>query len=88
MRGRLLQPFERALQRMLAGLLNKIMQATLVVNGIDDVMIATINFLYLAQNIPDAQLILYPDAGHGVSVGAHFQYPERFLKHAIQLLDE
>ena len=39
--------------------LNKITQPTLVVNGIDDVMIATINSLYLAQNIPDAQLILY-----------------------------
>ena len=64
--------------------LNKITQPTLVVNGIDDVMIATINSLYLAQNIPGAQLILYPDAGHG----APFQCPERFLKHALQFLDE
>ena len=64
--------------------LSRIVQPTLVVNGIDDIMIPTINSLYLAQNIPDAQLILYPDAGHG----AQFQYPERFLKHAIQFLDE
>ena len=64
--------------------LNRITQPTLVVNGINDVMIATINSLYLAQNIPDAQLILYPDAGHG----AQFQYPGRFLKHALQFLDE
>ena len=64
--------------------LNKITQPALVVNGIDDVMIPTINSLYLAQNVPDAQLILYPDAGHG----AQFQYPERFLKHALQFLNE
>ena len=64
--------------------LNKVTQPTLVVNGIDDVMIATINSYYLAQNIPNALLILYPDAGHG----AQFQYPGQFLKHALQFLDE
>lgn len=64
--------------------LNAITQPTLVLNGIEDVMIATINSLHLARNIPNAQLIVYPDAGHG----AQFQYPERFLKHAIQFLDE
>jgi pimeloyl-ACP methyl ester carboxylesterase len=47
-------------------------------------MIASINSWHLAQNIPNAQLLIYPDAGHG----AHFQYPERFLKHALQFLDE
>lgn len=64
--------------------LNEIRQPTLVVNGINDIMVATLNSVCLAQNIPDAQLILYPDAGHG----AQFQYPERFLKHAIQFLAE
>lgn len=64
--------------------LNEIKQPTLVVNGINDIMVATQNSVCLAQNIPNAQLILYPDAGHG----AQFQYPERFLKHAIQFLDE
>lgn len=64
--------------------LNKIRQPTLVLNGINDLMIATVNSFYLAQNIPNAQLILYPDAGHG----AQYQYPQRFLKHAIQFLDE
>ncbi|NDZ17691.1 alpha/beta hydrolase [Variovorax sp. WS11] len=64
--------------------LSKITQPTLVVNGINDVMIATINSFYLAQNIPNAELIIYPDAGHG----AQFQYPHRFLKHAIQFLDD
>lgn len=64
--------------------LSEITQPTLIVNGVDDVMIATINSWHTAQNIPNAQLIVYPDAGHG----APFQYPERFLKHAIQFLDE
>jgi pimeloyl-ACP methyl ester carboxylesterase len=61
-----------------------IKQPTLIVNGIEDIMIASINSFYLAQNIPNSQLILYPDAGHG----SHFQYPERFLKHATQFLVE
>ncbi len=61
-----------------------ITQPTLIVNGVNDVMIATINSWHMVQNIPNAQLIVYPDAGHG----AQFQYRERFLKHAIQFLDE
>ena len=64
--------------------LREISQPTLVVNGVNDVMIATNNSWHLVQNIPNAQLIVYPDAGHG----AQFQYPERFPKHAIQFLDE
>lgn len=64
--------------------LKGITQPTLVVNGVNDVMIATINSWHMVQNIPNAQLIVYPDAGHG----AQFQYPERFLKHAVQFLDE
>jgi pimeloyl-ACP methyl ester carboxylesterase len=64
--------------------LNAIKHPTLVLNGIDDIMIATINSYYLGRNIPNAQVILYPDSGHG----SQFQYPERFLKHALQFLDE
>lgn len=64
--------------------LNAIKQPTLVLNGVNDIMIPTINSWHLSQNIPNAQLLIYPDAGHG----AQFQYPERFLKHAIQFLEE
>lgn len=64
--------------------LAEITQPTLIVNGVNDVMIATINSWHMVQNIPNAQLIVYPDAGHG----AQFQYPERFLKHAIQFLED
>ena len=64
--------------------LAEITHPTLIVNGVDDVMIATINSWHMVQNIPNAQLIVYPDAGHD----AQFQYPQRFLKHATQFLDE
>lgn len=60
-----------------------ITQPTLVVNGNDDIMVPTINSYHLAQSIPNAQLIIYPDAGHG----AHYQYPELFLAHARKFLD-
>lgn len=64
--------------------LNAITQPTLILNGVNDIMIATINSWQLSRNIPNAQLLIYPDAGHG----AQFQCPQRFLKHAIQFLEE
>jgi pimeloyl-ACP methyl ester carboxylesterase len=56
----------------------------LVVNGTEDIVIPTINSYILQQFLPDAQLILYPDANHG----AHFQYPELFVRHARIFLDD
>jgi pimeloyl-ACP methyl ester carboxylesterase len=56
----------------------------LVVNGTDDIVIPTINSYILQQFLPSAELILYPDAGHG----AHFQYPELFVRHAQIFLDD
>ena len=55
----------------------------LVVNGSDDIVVPTINSYILQQFLPDAELILYPDANHG----AHFQYPELFVRHARIFLD-
>lgn len=46
--------------------LKSITQPTLIVNGNDDVMIPTINSFTLSQRIPNAQLIIYPDAGHAL----------------------
>ena len=64
--------------------LKNIRQPTLVVNGNDDIMVPTVNSFILSQHIPNAQLIVYPDSGHG----AHFQYPDLFLAHARLFLDE
>jgi len=64
--------------------LRKIKQPTFILNGVNDVMIPSINSWHMAQNIPNSQLFIYPDAGHA----AQFQYPERFLGHAIQFLAE
>jgi pimeloyl-ACP methyl ester carboxylesterase len=63
--------------------LKAIEQPTLVVNGNDDVMVPTINSFVLSQHIPQAQLIIYPDSGHG----SLFQYPERFVAHTKLFLD-
>jgi pimeloyl-ACP methyl ester carboxylesterase len=56
---------------------------TLIVQGSNDVIIPTINSYVLQQKLPNAQLILYPDANHG----SFYQYPELFVKHATLFLD-
>jgi pimeloyl-ACP methyl ester carboxylesterase len=63
--------------------LKDISQPTLVVNGHHDVMIPTINSYTLSQHIPRAQLIIYPDSGHG----ALFQFPELFVAHGRIFLE-
>jgi pimeloyl-ACP methyl ester carboxylesterase len=45
--------------------LKDIKQPTLVVSGNHDVIVYTVNSLHLVQNLPNAKLILYPDANHG-----------------------
>jgi pimeloyl-ACP methyl ester carboxylesterase len=64
--------------------LKAIAQPTLVLNGDRDVIIYSVNSWVLQQNLPNAQLILYPDAGHG----SQYQYPERFVRHASLFLSE
>ena len=62
--------------------LKDIRQPTLVVNGSTDVMVPTVNSYILQQNLPNAELIIYPDANHG----SFFQYPELFVSRADQFL--
>jgi pimeloyl-ACP methyl ester carboxylesterase len=54
----------------------------LVVGGKSDIIFYTINSFHLEQSLPNAQLILYPDAAHG----SLFQYPERFVEHTSLFL--
>jgi pimeloyl-ACP methyl ester carboxylesterase len=64
--------------------LKTITQPTLVVNGSNDIIVPTVNSYILQQNIPNAQLVLYPDANHG----SMYQYPELFVRHAAIFLDD
>jgi pimeloyl-ACP methyl ester carboxylesterase len=57
--------------------LKAIHQPALVVNGGNDVIIYSVNSFILQQHLPNAQLILYPDANHG----SQYQYPELFVRH-------
>ena len=54
----------------------------LVVQGFHDEMIPVRNSYWLAENLPNAALLAYPDAAHG----SLFQYPESFTRHAAAFL--
>jgi pimeloyl-ACP methyl ester carboxylesterase len=58
--------------------LQHIAHPTLIVHGTKDIVVLPINAFILAERLPDAQLIMYPDSNHG----AHYQHGELFLKHA------
>jgi pimeloyl-ACP methyl ester carboxylesterase len=63
--------------------LKAIKQPALVVNGSNDVIIYTANSFILQQNLPNAQLILYPDSNHG----SQYQYPALFVADVTRFLD-
>ncbi len=63
--------------------LHDIKQPTLVVNGDDDMIVSSVNSWIMQQEIPNAQLHIFPDSGHG-SWG---QYPELFHKYASIFLN-
>ena len=59
-----------------------ITQPTLVANGSNDILVPTVNSYLLAGHIPNAQLIIYPDANHGFL----FQYPHEFAAEVSKFL--
>jgi pimeloyl-ACP methyl ester carboxylesterase len=48
-----------------------------------DTMIPVRNSYLLAEHLPDAILLIYPDAGHG----SLFQFHDSFVQHAKLFLD-
>jgi pimeloyl-ACP methyl ester carboxylesterase len=65
------------------GYLKEIAHPTLVVNGSNDIVVATVNSYILQQNLPDAELILFPDSNHG----SHFQFTEQFNRYLTDFID-
>jgi pimeloyl-ACP methyl ester carboxylesterase len=64
-----------------AGLTN-VNRPVLVVNGDDDTMLPTISSFHLARLLPNAQLSIYPDSGHG----GIFQHHDLFVAQSLGFL--
>lgn len=62
--------------------LSAIRKPVLVANGDQDKMVPSINSTDLARRLPNAELVLYEDAGHG----GIFQYHEAFVRKALEFL--
>jgi pimeloyl-ACP methyl ester carboxylesterase len=62
--------------------LREIINPTLVINGSHDVIVYTANSLILQRNLPNAQLVLYPDSNHG----SQYQYPALFVGDVTRFL--
>ena len=54
----------------------------LVANGDSDRMVPTSNSVDLARRLPNSDLVIYPDAGHG----GIFQFHEQFVGQALSFL--
>jgi len=62
--------------------LRAIHHPTLVVNGVNDEMIPVSNSYRLVENLSNALLLVYPDAGHG----SLFQFHESFVRQVSSFL--
>ncbi|WSP78427.1 alpha/beta hydrolase [Streptomyces sp. NBC_01235] len=63
--------------------LSVIRQPVLVANGESDRMVPTKNSFELARRLPNADIVVYPDAGHG----GIFQFHEQFVADALAFLE-
>ena len=85
-------PSPRAFLRQLAAIqawgrqapqdLGRIRVPVLVANGDNDIMVPTSNSRDMARRIPGAELVIYPDAGHG----GIFQHHTAFVPKALAFL--
>ncbi len=64
--------------------LTEIKHPVLVVNGSNDIIFPTVNSYLLQQNLPNAQLLLYPDSNHA----SHYQFHEHFVRQVKLFLKE
>ena len=62
--------------------LSRISQPVLVANGESDRMVPTKNSHDLARRLPNSELVIYPDAGHG----GIFQFHGEFVEKALEFL--
>ncbi|EKF60741.1 cultivar specificity protein W78 [Agrobacterium albertimagni AOL15] len=86
------EPTPRAFLRQLSAIkawgrqapqdLGQIRVPTLVANGDNDIMVPTSNSRDMARRIPNAELVIYEDAGHG----GIFQYHSDFVPKALAFL--
>lgn len=63
--------------------LGAIRQPVLVANGDHDIMVPSSNSIDLARRLPNAEIVLYEDAGHG----GIFQYHQALVKKALEFLE-
>jgi pimeloyl-ACP methyl ester carboxylesterase len=64
--------------------LQRITHPTLIVHGNKDVVVGPLNALILAEQLPNAQLIVYSDSSHG----AQYQHARTFLQHVKLFLSD
>lgn len=64
--------------------LGSVPHPVLVANGSDDLMVPTALSIDIADRLPDAELVIYPDSGHG----GIFQYHEQFVPKVLEFLDD
>ena len=64
--------------------LGTVQHPVLVVNGDDDAMVPSLNSFELARRLPNAQLSIFPDAGHG----GIFQHHAAFVQQALAFLQQ
>jgi pimeloyl-ACP methyl ester carboxylesterase len=67
-----------------AARLGTVHHPVLVANGDRDVMVPSVNSFVLARKLPNSQLSIFPDAGHG----GIFQYHAAFVQQALAFLQQ